>query len=240
MMPFTNTPETQSETHQRFHQGELSMKVFLKSGCTFALMLAMALFVMGAAAPNQAEKVASKMLDFDKALTEASTQIDATLASMSAISGASATDMASKYKDFTGQVKKLQSMADAAKSRSEQATSQREEYLKQWQASQDKIQNPELKSASEARKAELQPKIEAIKTAMTSAKETFGPFMQNLNDLVLYLGNNLSAGGMTGAQPLMEKCNTDGTTLKADIATGQAAIKDLANSISPGSTSASK
>ena len=215
------------------------MKV-LKSGCTFALMLAIALFVMGAAAPNQAEKVASKMLDFDKALTEASTQIDTTLASMNAIAGASGSDMASKYKDFTGQVKKLQSMADAAKSRSEQATAQREEYLKQWQASQEKIQNPELKAASEARKAELQPKIEAIKTALTSAKETFGPFMQNLNDLVAYLGNNLSAGGMTGAQPLMEKCNTDGATVKTDIASGQTAIKDRASSISPGGTTASK
>jgi hypothetical protein len=215
------------------------MKV-LKSGCTFALMLAMALFVMGAAAPDQAEKVASRMLQFDKALTEASTQIDTTLASMSAISTASGSDMASKYKDFSGQVKKLQSMADTAKSRSAQATSQREEYLKQWQASQDQIQNPELKAASEARKAELQPKIEAIKTAMTSAKEAFGPFMQNLNDLVVYLGNNLSAGGVTGAQPLMEKCNTDGTTVKTSIASGQAAIKDLANSITPGGTTASK
>ena len=210
------------------------MKALLKYSFTLALMLALSLSLVGAAAPNQAEKVAQKMLDFDKALTQASTQIDTTLASMNAIPTASPADMASKYKDFSGQVKKLQSMADKAKSQSQKAASQREEYLKQWQASQAKIQNPQLQAASEARRNELMPKIEAIKTSLGAAKETFAPFMQDLNDLVLYLGNNLSASGMTGAQPLMEKCNTDGATVKTDIASGQAAIKDLANSISPG------
>lgn len=210
------------------------MKALLKYGFTLALMLALPLSLVGAAAPNQAEKVAQKMLEFDKALTQASTQIDTTLASMNAIPTASPADMASKYKDFSGQVKKLQSMADKAKSQSQKAASQREEYLKQWQASQAKIQNPQLQAASEARRNELMPKIEAIKTSLGAAKDTFTPFMQDLNDLVLYLGNNLSAGGMTGAQPLMEKCNTDGATVKTDIASGQTAIKDLANSISPG------
>jgi len=210
------------------------MKALLKYGFTLALMLALSLSLVGAAAPNQAEKVAQKMLEFDKALTQASTQIDTTLASMNAIPTASPADMASKYKDFSGQVKKLQSMADKAKSQSQKAASQREEYLKQWQASQAKIQNPQLQAASEARRNELMPKIEAIKTSLGAAKDTFTPFMQDLNDLVLYLGNNLSAGGMTGAQPLMEKCNTDGATVKTDIASGQTAIKDLANSISPG------
>src|SRR5262245_4996300 len=142
MMPSTNRTllEGRSAIRHRFRQGGRSMKASLKLGFTLVLMLAMAVFVMGAAAPNQAEKVAQKMLDFDKALTQATTQIDATLTSMNAIPTASAADMASKYKDFTGQVKKLQSMADKAKSQSQKAASQREEYLKQWQASQDKIQ----------------------------------------------------------------------------------------------------
>jgi Skp family chaperone for outer membrane proteins len=210
------------------------MKALLKNGFTLALMLALSLSLVGAAAPEQAEKVAQKMLDFDKALTQASTQIDTTLNSMNAIASAAPADMASKYKDFTSQVKKLQSMADKAKSQSEKSAAQREQYLKQWQASQAKIQNPELQAASEARRNELMPKIDAIKTSLGAAKTTFGPFMQDLNDLVLYFGDNLSASGMTGAKPLMEKCNTDGASVKTNIVAGQAAIKDLATSISPG------
>jgi len=205
----------------------------LKYSFALALMLALSLSLVGAAAPEQAEKVAQRMLDFDKALTQASTQIEVTLTSMNAIGTAAPADMASKYKDFTGQVKKLQGMADKAKAQSQKSAAQREEYLKQWQASQAKIQNPELQAASEARRNELMPKIDAIKTSLGAARDAFGPFMQDLNDLVLYFGDNLSASGMTGAKPLMEKCNTTGATVKTDIASGQTAIKDLANSISP-------
>jgi len=209
------------------------MKALLKYSFTLALMLALSLSLVGAAAPEQAEKVAQRMLDFDKALTQASTQIEVTLTSMNAIATAAPADMASKYKDFTSQVKKLQGMADKAKAQSQKSAAQREEYLKQWQASQAKIQNPELQAASEARRNELMPKIDAIKTSLGAARDAFGPFMQDLNDLVLYFGDNLSASGMTGAKPLMEKCDTDGTSVKTNIAAGQTAIKDLASSISP-------
>jgi len=210
------------------------MKVLLKSGFALALMLAAALPVLGGSPTAQAEKVASKMLDFDKALTQASAQIDATLGSMNAISSAPGSDLAGRYKEFSSQVKKLDSMAQKAKSQSQKAASQREAYLKQWEASQGKIQNEQLKASSEARRNELMPKIEAIKTSLTSAKETFTPFMQDLNDLTLYLGNNLNPQGITGAAELMGKCDTDGAAVKADLAAAQAAIKDLASSIQPG------
>ncbi len=217
------------------------MKTLLKSWLMLALLLVFAAPVLAASsAASQADKVASKMLDFDKAVGEASAQIDLTLNAMNAIAAAPGADMASKYKDFGAQVKKLQSMADKAKSRSQQATAQREDYLKEWQASQSKIQNEQLKSASEARRNELLPKIEAVKAAMGAAKDTFTPFMADLNDLNLYLGNNLNAAGVTGASSLMEKCNADGAKMKSDIATGQAALKDLATSIQPGGAAPAK
>jgi hypothetical protein len=216
------------------------MKVVCKSSLTFAVAVLMAIPVLGAAAPNQAEKVAAKMVDFDEALSATAAQIDATLASMNALSGASGNDLASKYKEFSGNVKKLNSMADKAKSRAQQSAQQREDYLKQWQASQDKIQNAELKAASEARRNELMPKIEAIKTSLGAARDTFGPFTQDLNDLVLYLGNNLTPEGITGAASMMQKCTTDGEKVKSDIAAGQTSVKDLAASISPGGVAKGK
>ncbi|HMF10318.1 MAG TPA: DUF2959 family protein [Thermoanaerobaculia bacterium] len=209
------------------------MKVVSKGSLTLAIAVLMAVPVLAASSADQAEKVAAKMLNFDKALSQTSGQIDATLASMNALGGSSGSDLASKYKEFSGNVKKLQSMADKAKDRSQQSAATREQYLKQWEASQGKIQNEQLKAASEARRNELMPKIDAIKTSLGSAKETFGPFMQDLNDLVLYLGNNLTPEGITGAGDLMKKCNTDGEKVKSDIATGQASVKDLAASISP-------
>jgi hypothetical protein len=216
------------------------MKAVVKPGSLLAVTLASALLFMGAAAPNQAEKVAQKMLAFDKALGQASTQIDSTLGAMNALSAAQGTDLVNKYKAFSGEVKKLDSMAQKAKAQSQKATAQREQYLKQWEANQGKLQNEQLKSASEARRNELMPKIEAVKTSLGSAKEAFIPLMQNLNDLNLYLGNNLTPAGITGAGDLMKKCTDDGATVKTGIEQGMAAIKDLAASIQPGGAAPAK
>jgi len=209
------------------------MKLGKKTGLFVTSMMVAALVLMGAAAPDKAEKVAQKMLQFDQTLTQASTQIDATLKSMNSLSTASGADVTNKYKEFSSNLKKLQSMAEKAKSRSAQATAQREEYLKQWQASQSQIQNESLKAASQARRDELMPKIEAIKTSLGSAKDAFGPFMQDLKDLNLYLANNLNPQGIAGASELMTKSTEAGGTVKTSIQAGQAAIKDLAGAISP-------
>jgi Skp family chaperone for outer membrane proteins len=216
------------------------MKPKTKLSMTLALMVVMALPVLAASPTSQADKVAAKMLDFDKYLSAASAQITTTLASLNAMSTANGSDLVSKYKDFGKQVQKLDDMAKKAKAQSEKSSAQRDEYLKQWQASQDQIQNEQLKASSEARRAELMPKIEAIKTSLGSARDTFGPFMQDLKDINTYLGNNLTPQGVAGAADLITKCNTDGTKVTADIAKGQESIKDLANSIQPGGTPAKK
>ena len=210
------------------------MKAVVKPGSLLALVLATALLSLGAASPDQAEKVAQKMLAFDKALTQASTQIDTTLGSMNAMTAASGSDLTAKYKAFGDQIKKMDTMAQKAKAQSEKSAQQREQYLQQWQANQAAIQNEQLKAASEARRNELLPKIEAIKTSLGAAREAYGPLMQALKDLNLYLGNNLTPAGIAGAGELMTKVNTDGASVKDNIAKGQAAIKDLAASIQPG------
>jgi len=216
------------------------MKAIVKACLTLALMLALALPAFAASGADAADKVATKMLDFDKALGQASAQIDATLASMNAMSTASGPDLANKYKDFGKQLKKMDDMANKAKAQSQKSAQQREDYLKAWQDSQSKIQNEQLKAASEARRSELMPKIEAIKTSLGAAKDAYTPFVQDLKDLNTYFANNLTPQGMAGAADLMGKCNAAGTDVKSNIAKGQEAIKDLASSIKPGGAAPAK
>jgi chromosome segregation ATPase len=208
--------------------------MFVRSKHTLALTLLLAVPALAlAAAPDKAEKVAAGMLKFDQALGAASAQIDATLNSMNAMTKSDGS-LVDNYKTFTKEVENLDKMAQKAKSNSEKANAARDEYLKQWQASQANIQNAQLKAASEARRAELGPKIEAIKSSLASASATFKPFMQDLKDLTVFLGNSLNAATVASASDMMTKCNTDGASVKADIAKGSAALKDLAGSIQPG------
>ena len=210
------------------------MKLQLQTGLALAIVLATPVAALAAAAPDKAEKVAAKMLSFEKALLEAGAKIDATLGSMNALAKSTGPDMTKAYKTFSGDVADLEKMAQKTKSQAEAATSQREEYLKKWQETQGTIQNEQLKAAAEARRTELEPKIEAIRSSLTSAKETFTPFLQDLKDLTAFLGNDLSSAGITAASDLMQKSTEAGTKVKGDVDRGAAAVRDLAASIQPG------
>jgi len=199
---------------------------------TLALLLAVPAMALAAAAPDKAEKVAQKMLGLDKSLQTIATQVDKTLISLNALTQPGG-DLPAKYKAYGKNVADLEKMAQKAKSNAEAAGSQRDAYIAQWKTSQEKIVNPDLKAASEKRRAELEPKIEAIKTSLGSARDTFGPFVQDLKDLNVFLANQLNPAGIEAATPLITKCSTEGEKLKADISMGSAAVKDLAASISP-------
>jgi septal ring factor EnvC (AmiA/AmiB activator) len=206
---------------------------FTKAALVALMILALPVAAMAAAAPDKAEKVAAKMLDLDKAITTISTQLDVTLNSMNALAEPNG-DLTAKYKAFTDNTAKLDKMAAKAKSTSQTAASQREEYLKQMQAAAAEIQNPDLKANLEKRKAELSPKIEQIKTSLGSARDIYGPFMQDLKDLSLFLGNQLNANGVASASTLMAKCTTDGGKMKAELASASEGVKSLAAAIQPG------
>ncbi len=210
-----------------------------------ALLFTVALTILGlalaapglslAADPKAAEKVAQGMLKFDESIKTATTQLDATLNAMNALAKPDA-NLVEAYKTFAKEVDNLGKVAQKAKDNSQKAAAQRDEYLKQWQASQAGIQNAQLKAASEARRAELGPKIEALKTSLSSAATTFAPFHQDLKDLTVFLGNSLNASTVASANDLMTKCNTDGASVKADLGKASAAVQDLAGSIKPGGT----
>ena len=209
------------------------MSVRIKQFAAIVALLAVPALVLAAAAPDKAEKVAERMLGLDKAIQQGATQIDKTIASLNALTQPEG-DLTAKYKDFSKNIDTLDKMSQKAKSNAESAAKDRDAYIAQWKASQDKIQNPELKAASEARRGELEPKIEAIKTSLGAARDTFTPFMQDLKDLRTFLANQLNPGGIAAAQSLITKCNESGEKVKSDLSQGSTAVKDLAASIAPG------
>jgi chromosome segregation ATPase len=215
------------------------MSVRIKQFAAVAILFAVPALALAAAAPDKAEKVAQKMLGMDQSIQTASMHIDKTLTSLNALAQPGG-DLVAKYKDFSKNIDDLDKVAQKAKSNAEAASKQREAYLAEWKANQDKIVNPELKQASEARRAELEPKVTAIKTSLGSARETFNPFLQDLKDLRTFLANQLNPGGIASANTLITKCSAAGEKVKSDLSMGSAAIKDLAASIAPGGAPAPK
>jgi len=199
-----------------------------------ALVVAVSVPAMAASPSSRADKAAEGMLKLDETLKEGQGQLDAATNSLNALTGAQGSDLVKKYKEFSKQVAKTESMGKTVRSKSKDAASKREQYLKAWEQDQGKIQNEQLKAAAEARRQELLPTIDQVKTSLASAGESFGPFMQNLKDLDLFLGNDLSQAGLTAAADLIGKCNGSAAKVKTDLDQASEGMRALHARITPG------
>jgi len=202
-----------------------------------ALTLALVSPAQGASPTSRADKTAQNMLKMQNALKAGESQIDSIIASLNGLSSAQGSELVSRYTDFSKQVEKLDSTAKQVRKRAEKAKSEREDYLKAWQKDQNKIQNEQLKAASAARRTELEPVIQQISESLTSGNKNFTPLLQNLKDLSLFLGNDLSERGLTTAQPLISDCNKSAELVKEDVERANEALANLAASITPGGAS---
>jgi seryl-tRNA synthetase len=200
------------------------------------LILALASPATGASPTSRADKTAKNMLKMESALTQGAAQLDSIIASLNSLSTAQGGDLVSAYNKFSKQVEEMNSTAKKVKSKAEKAKAQREDYLKAWKKDQNKIQNEQLKQASESRRAELEPFIKQISEGLTSASQNFTPLLQNLNDLNLFLGNDLSTHGFASAQDLISECNQSTELVKQDVEKANQGLRNLAASITPGGT----
>ena len=212
------------------------MKSIAKCGATIALALTLAAPAMGASPTSRADKTAKNMLKMENALKQGIAQLDSIIASLNSLSTAQGSDLVSHYTEFSKQVEEMNSTAKKVKSKAEKAKAQREDYLKAWKKDQGKIQNEQLKQASESRRAELEPFIKQISEGLTSASQNFTPLLQNLNDLNLFLGNDLSTHGFASAQELISECNKSTEIVKQDVEKANEGLRNLAASITPGGT----
>lgn len=209
----------------------------MKNPARFAVAIALALAVCGPVLAQKqakaAENIAKGMIQFQGNLTSVKTQVDTVLKSLQDLTTASSPDVVKKYEAFAKEVRNTTDLKEDVQARAKQVTAKRDKFLKAWSDDQKDIQNEDLRKASESRQAELSPIVDRLKTAMSSAGETSTPFLQNMNDLVLFLGNDLSPTAMTTAAPLIGKCNDGGTTLQGDLDAGIAAVGELVTFFQP-------
>ena len=210
------------------------MKSIARCGATMALALTLAAPALGASPTSRADKTAKNMLKMENALKQGEAQLDSIIASLNSLSSAQGSELVSSYNKFSKQVEEMNSTAKKVKSKAEKAKAQREDYLKAWKKDQGKIQNEQLQQASVARRAELEPFIKQISEGLTSASQNFTPLLQNLNDLNLFLGNDLSTHGFASAQELISQCNQSTELVKQDVEKANEGLRNLAASITPG------
>lgn len=212
------------------------MKVLVRLCAAATLMFAASAPALAQKAPSRAEGVARTLIKFEKDLQSAQRQVQVSLDSLSALVDAQEAQRTARYRVFANEVKKTDKAYKSTRKQALRAKSQRERYLKQWDKDSAKIQNESLRQANEARRAELEPIISRIRDSMGTAEQAFAPFSQGLRDIKLFLGNNLSATGISTVQGMKLESAQHGAQVSTELARASEAVRELADKLRPGGT----
>ncbi len=191
----------------------------VSAGLLFCTGVAFSVLTTGcASAPYQiADKVSSSRSDFKAQLDTDKTQIDTTIAALNNLSGKQGNDLVSAYKDYTNQLDKLQSAADASRNKMADLKSVTNDYYTAAQTKVDTITDPTLKSRATSR---LATTLELANKANQDAKSVNlagDAFLAQLRDIRAYLDADLTPASVASINDMVARANDQAVGLKAKI-----------------------
>jgi hypothetical protein len=169
------------------------------------------------AAASVAAARANTAASLRQELNASKEQIDRTLASLNELAEPGQADLKGAYKRYSENVDLLDRQAQRARMDADSMRQARAQYFSQWQATMAETDNPTLRQAAADRRARLRAGEERIVTAAGDLKESYDPFMRDLQDVRKFLADDLSADRASILGPLAKKSNQSGATVKHKI-----------------------
>ena len=182
---------------------------------------------------KQADKTGVGIAEFRDEIVKGKEAIDATMKSLGDVAATANTDPRKAYNQFSKDVANLDSTADKIRKRAQSMKEQGEAYFKQWETELAQVNNPEIRSLAEQRRAKLQEAFQSIRKYTEPLKAQFDPWMSNLKDLEKYLGNDLTIGGVDAAKPLFTKTTEGGLEVQKSMDALVAELNTIAATITP-------
>jgi hypothetical protein len=121
------------------------------------------------------------------------------------------------FKAFSKSVDQVEASRAKAKKRADEIKSKGSAYFKQWEKQLAEIANPEISKMAEARKAKLGETFGKVSPLLEEAKADFDPFLSDLKDLRIALGNDLTANGVIAAKDIIKKTNKTGAEVQTSL-----------------------
>jgi hypothetical protein len=187
----------------------------------------------GSAVPHADTLATPSMGQFRASIATAQQQIDATLASLTALTDPNQQDLRGAYDKYSDNVARLQQHAETMKKTSEAMRNSRDAYFAGWEEKASEIDNPTIRASAEGRRMRLRDAQQQISVASGEAKDAYVPFMKDLQDIKKYLATDLSKSSVADLGQAAKKVQADGADVKAKL---DAVGKSLDNVQNPPAT----
>ncbi len=143
------------------------------------------------------------------------------------LAGLSGSDLRGAFKTFDESVSQLESKAERVRSRNAAMKARATEHQNAWEAEIAKINNTDAKAISTQRRAAFVEQFATVQSAMGELKSAYDPFVSDLKDLRLLLGNDLTPGGLAAAKGLIERSKAEAVTLQAKLTAVQTTVDNV-------------
>jgi hypothetical protein len=160
-------------------------------------------------------------------------QITATIGSLGTLMSAQVGDMGPMLKDFSAEVKQLQSDAESAKARALSMQTKNKEYFAAWAQEIASISDPAIKAQSQARLQESFASYQKVEQGLVQTRDAYVPLMSSLNDLQTALSQDLSPAGKTALQPSFAKAREQAVATQGAMQATKAAIQAALGGLTP-------
>jgi hypothetical protein len=189
---------------------------------------------------KQADKTGAGIAEFRDEIVKGKKAVDATMKSLSTIAATATTNPRKAYEQFSKDVANLESTAAQIRKRSQSMQVQGQAYFKQWETELAQVKNPEVRKLADQRKAALQKTFETIRQQADPMKAKFDPWMADLKDLKVYLGNDLTIAGVDSAKSLFTKTTHEGLEVQESMDALVAELNTVAATITPAKAAPAK
>ncbi len=164
---------------------------FLTLSATAALLVGCAStgYQSGTKAGTNIQKAADKIAQLSK-------QVDITLASLNELVSQPKPDLRPQFKSYAANVKTLGALAKEITNARMKMADESKNFLAKWDAEIAQINNEDIKTRSQSRKAEVSNRLQSIKRSYAEVEMAFKPFANDLRDVEKYLSVDLTPAGV--------------------------------------------
>jgi major membrane immunogen (membrane-anchored lipoprotein) len=168
---------------------------------------------------------------FRKNIETCRSQVETTINALNSMSTAQG-DLKPPYEKFGKECDKLQEQADATRAQADAVRAAGRRHFEKWEAEVERIQDPELKAKTLARREERAKEYGKIEDNLQAAKTSFSNFGSGLKDLRAVLGADLSPKGISAASGAFTKTNLQGVEVRKHLDSILAIVDKLAAELS--------
>lgn len=141
-------------------------------------------------------------------------------------------DMRGQYKDYLAAVKNLNTTSDKVDSAIGAMINNSQIYFADWGNQIAAINDATLKQLSADRKQQAVASLTELKASIEKMRAAYKPLVKDLNDIGLYLGNNLTASGISAMKPRLDTLKTEAVGVRDTVSAVASSLNKFSGTLS--------